>query len=118
MLKIIRQSCRISLLLPLFGFMTESYGSAETPINCLVDGTDDLFQLYQQQISYQSPSFTHYQLINGLTVVIVNRTTLRFNRLTNLNLLPHSTLDPTKPAEPIQMFNGQCHYPRGEAPES
>jgi hypothetical protein len=77
-------------------------------LSCLVDDSDDRFELYPDQLSYRGHNFDHYQLIDGLTVVVVNRRTGKFNRLSNLNLLPHSTLDPSRAAEPIQFFTGRC----------
>ncbi|MDX1451676.1 MAG: hypothetical protein R3183_03890 [Oleiphilaceae bacterium] len=82
-------------------------------LHCQVAGNDDSFVLYPEQLSYTSQTFWHYQLIDGLTVLVVNRQTMRFNRLSNLNLLPHSTMDPAKPPEEYQMFSGTCAF-KGE----
>ena len=75
---------------------------------CYVDGTDDLFKVYPRQQVFASDRFTIYQLIDGLTVLVINKQTRRFNRLSNLNLLAHSTLDPEMPPEPYQYFTGSC----------
>ena len=100
--------CSLLLLVSAQLFGAVALASENNALTCLVEGTDDRFELYPRQISYESARFLHYQLIEGLTVIVVNRKTLRFNRLSNLNLLEHSTLDPTRPAEPIQYFTGQC----------
>lgn len=75
---------------------------------CSVDGSNDEFNVYPNQQIYSSDSFLHYQMISGLTVLVVNRQTMKFNRLSNLNLLQNSTLDPRKQPEKIQLFNGSC----------
>ena len=77
-------------------------------ITCLVDGSDDQFRVYSRQQIFDSDRFAIYQLIDGLTVLIINKQTLRFNRLSNLNLLAESTLDPEMPPEPYQYFSGRC----------
>jgi hypothetical protein len=84
--------------------------SFEPEITCHVDGTDDLFKVYPRQKIFSSNQFSIYQLIDGLTVLIINRQTLQFNRLSSLNLLPHSTLDPELPAESMQFFSGRCEF--------
>ena len=77
---------------------------------CHVDSSDDLFKVYPRQLAYTGEQFNIYQLIDGLTVLIVNTQTMRFNRLSSLNLLPRSTLDPSWPAEPPQFFSGWCEH--------
>jgi len=84
--------------------------SSDPEITCHVDGTDDLFKVYPRQQIFTSNQFSIYQLIDGLTVLIINRQTLQFNRLSSLNLLPHSSLDPELPPEPIQFFSGRCDF--------
>ena len=84
------------------------HASPQENLVCSVDGSKDEFSVYPDQLVYASKSFLHYQMISGLTVLIVNRETMRFNRLSNLNLLQHSTLDPKKQPENIQLFNGSC----------
>ena len=81
---------------------------AEASLDCRVNGTDDRFIAYPHQRIYRSDSFDYYQLMQGLTVLVVHRQTRQFNRLSNLNLLPSSSLDPQWSAEPYQFFNGQC----------
>ncbi len=81
---------------------------AEAMLDCRVAGTDDRFIVYPHQRIYRSDSFDYYQLMQGLTVLVVHRQTRQFNRLSNLNLLPSSSLDPQRSAEPYQFFNGQC----------
>lgn len=75
---------------------------------CSVDGSQDDFKVYSEQLVFTSREFSHYQLIDGLTILVVNHKTMRFNRLTNLNLLPHSTMDPNRPVENYQLFTGSC----------
>jgi len=75
---------------------------------CRVDGTDDIFKIYPSQLIFLGKKIMIYQLIDGLTVFIVNTQTGRFNRLSNLNLMPQSTLDPRLPPEPPQFFSGHC----------
>ena len=82
--------------------------SGDLAMLCHVDGSDDLFKVYPRQKIYSSEQFIIYQLIDGLTVLVINKQTLRFNRLSNLNLLPQSTLDPAWPPEPMQFFSGTC----------
>lgn len=84
----------------------------ERAIICQVNGSVDYFALDATKQIYASKNFTYYQLIDGLTVLIVNNKTLKFNRLTNLNLLAHSTLDPNNPPEPRQFFSGSCQQPQ------
>lgn len=91
-----------------FVFSQPLRSEIQYPLHCWVDGSNDRFDVYPSQLSYTSDSFSHYQLIEGLTVLVVNNKTMRFNRLSNLNLLPHSTTDPTKPPDRFQLFGGLC----------
>lgn len=75
---------------------------------CYVDKSDDLFKVYPRQLIFESKQFSIYQLIDGLTVLVLNNQTMRFNRLSNLNLLSASTLDPQMPPEAYQYFTGGC----------
>jgi hypothetical protein len=75
---------------------------------CSVDDTQDDFKVYPSQLVYTSKQFLYYQIIDGLTVLVVNQQTMRFNRLSNLNLLSHSTMDPSKSPENYQLFSGTC----------
>jgi len=77
---------------------------------CTVSDSRDYFKVYPYQLIYSSDEFSHYQLINGLTVLVVNKNTMRFNRLSNLNLLPSSVMDPNKPPENYQFFSGLCKH--------
>ncbi|MEH6650139.1 MAG: hypothetical protein V7707_08970 [Motiliproteus sp.] len=70
------------------------------PLNCHVDGSDDQFILYLDQRIYRSEQFDVYALMGGMTLATVSRASLRFNRLTQLNLL--------KQPDRIQWFEGQC----------
>ncbi len=90
--------------------LVQNDSSADTfsAFRCDVDATDDIFIVYPSQLTFKSDRFYIFQLMNGLTVMIINRETGRFNRLSNLNLLPHSTLDPDRPTEPRQFFSGSC----------
>lgn len=104
MLKLI---CTVVVLLcACCSFTVSAQTSGE--VICYVDESDDLFKIYPDQLIFESEQFAIYQLINGLTVLILNKQTQRFNRLTNLNLLPGSTLDPQMPPEPYQFFSGYC----------
>ncbi len=87
---------------------TSSARAESTEMTCYVDGTDDLFKVYPRQQVFASDRFAIYQLIDGLTVLVINKQTMRFNRLSNLNLLAESTLDPEMPPEPYQYFTGSC----------
>lgn len=80
------------------------------PLICSANDSVDYFEVYPSQLIYSSDSFTHYQLIAGLTVLVVNNQTLRFNRLSNFNLLSRSALDPNKPPSHYQFFSGVCKY--------
>ncbi|MDJ0833522.1 MAG: hypothetical protein QNJ69_08365 [Gammaproteobacteria bacterium] len=85
-----------------------AHANKPAEVICYVDGTDDLFKVYPRQLVFESDRFAIYQLIDGLTLLVINKQTRRFNRLSNLNLLPESTLDPEMPPEPYQYFTGQC----------
>ncbi|WP_261841080.1 hypothetical protein [Aliamphritea ceti] len=76
---------------------------------CKLADSADYFMLYQHQVSYEAAEFRHYTMLNGLTVVVMNKRTLRFNRLSNLALLSVSTLDINLPAEANQLMHGSCH---------
>jgi hypothetical protein len=86
------------------------YANKSGEVICYVDKSDDLFKVYSRQLIFESKQFSIYQLIDGLTVLILNKQTMRFNRLSNLNLLAGSTLDPAMPPEPYQYFSGHCEY--------
>lgn len=105
-------SCRQSIFLAstflFYIFVSTVHAAPPETLICSVDGSNDDFIVYPEQVVYSSASFSHYQLIRGLTVLVVNKHTLRFNRLSNLNLLPSSTLDPAKKPENIQIFSGSC----------
>jgi len=77
---------------------------------CTAGDSQDYFKVYPYQLTYSSDKFSHYQLIDGLTVLVVNKNTMRFNRLSNLNLLQSSTIDPNKPPESYQFFKGICKF--------
>jgi len=94
------------IIMGLSGFSVNAQISRE--YTCHVDGTDDLFKVYPRQQIFASDQFSIYQLIDGLTVLVINNQTQRFNRLSNLNLLPNSTLDPQMLPEPLQYFTGYC----------
>lgn len=80
---------------------------------CKVNGSEDYFKVYASQRIYASEQFSHYQLMDGLTVLVINKQTRRFNRISNLNLLPHSTMDPNQPPERFQLFHGMCEEQQG-----
>ena len=82
-------------------------------LTCLVAGSEDVFELYPEQLAYEGKHFWHFQVIDGLTVVVVHQPSLQFNRLSNLNLLPNSTLDPSREPEAEQFFTGQCQHSAG-----
>jgi len=94
----------ICLLIP------SAQAGSRDPLICTVSDSRDYFLVYPYQLIYASEKFSHYQLIDGLTVLVINKTTMRFNRLSNLNLLPSSAIDPKKPPENYQFFNGLCKY--------
>ncbi|KZZ59489.1 hypothetical protein A3762_00465 [Oleiphilus sp. HI0125] len=89
-------------------WINHSSAEEQSALICKVDGSDDAFKIYTNQRIYESEQFEHYQLIDGLTVLVVNKDTMKFNRLSNLNLLAHSTMDPSMPPEPHQFFSGEC----------
>ena len=80
------------------------------PLFCTVSDSNDYFKVYPSQLIYSSDTFSHYQLMNGLTVLMVNKKTMRFNRLSNLNLLQSSVIDTKKPPDDYQFFNGLCKF--------
>jgi hypothetical protein len=96
------------LVVGLLGFNVVYAGESEEWL-CRVDGTDDQFRVDFSQRIYHNAPFQIFQLIDGLTVLVLNTETRRFNRLSNLNLLAHSSLDPERPAEPVQFFSGLCN---------
>jgi hypothetical protein len=77
-------------------------------ISCKVKDSLDFFNISRSNLIYSGNTFTLYQLIDGLTIIAVNNQTLKFNRLTNLNLLPTSALDPNDPPVSLQFFSGSC----------
>lgn len=95
-----------SLIICLFSPLTQA--SSHDALVCTVSDSRDYFMVYPHQLIYSSDKFSHYQLIDGLTVLVVNKDTMRFNRLSNLNLLQSSIMDPDKPPENYQFFNGLC----------
>lgn len=99
-------SCRPLLLLILSSLPT--FSAASGSLTCTVDGSRDSFVVYPAQQVFNSAQFSYYQMMDGLTVLILNKRTQGFNRLSNLNLLPHSSLDPHWPAEAPQLFSGHC----------
>lgn len=101
--------CRWCVVCCLSGAASGIYG-ADQPLLCKLATSEDYFALYDDQVSYESGLFRHYSMLSGLTVIVLNKQTLGFNRLSNLALLPVSTLDINRPAEPNQLMSGQCHY--------
>jgi len=67
---------------------------------CNVIGSDDHFILYPEQEIWSGREYRLYALMDGLTIAAVHRPTLRYNRLTNLNL--------PQASERLQLFSGQC----------
>ena len=84
--------------------------SNELSLLCKVNETEDYFEVDLNQLIYTSNEFLYYQMIEGLSVLIMNKNTLRFNRLSNLNLLENSSIDPSQPPDNHQFFNGLCEY--------
>lgn len=68
---------------------------------CLVDGSDDQFLLYNEQRILRSKHYEVYAMMGGMTLLTVARSSGRFHRITQLNLLPEP--------EPIQRFEGSCY---------
>jgi len=97
-----------SLIICLFGPLLQA--GSHIPLICSVSGSRDYFKVYPHQLIYSSKEFSHYQLIDGLTVLVVNKNTMLFNRLSNLNLLQSSATDPNKPTENYQFFSGSCKF--------
>ena len=110
-----RRIIMIATLMAALSASADKSQSANTDpaLTCYPDGSDDRFQLYPEQQVYAGRLFSIYQLIDGLTVLVFNHQTRRFNRLTNLNLLPYSSLDPQRAPEPIQFFSGYCDLSPG-----
>lgn len=106
-----RYGITLGYILLLIGLNQKSLAADTAELSCDVDGSRDFFELYTEQLSFQGADFWHYQMMGGLTLIVVNRESLRFNRLSNLNLLSSSTLDPNRKPEAVQLFSGQC-YPR------
>lgn len=92
------------------GFLacSSAYASESDEWLCQVEGTDDRFRVDTSQRIFHTARFQIFQLIDGLTVLVLNTETRKFNRLSNLNLLSQSSLDPERPAESIQFFSGSC----------
>jgi len=97
-----------NLIICLLSSLTQA--DSHNPLICSVSDSRDYFQVYPSQLIYSSDKFSYYQLIGGLTVLVVNKNTMRFNRLSNLNLLQNSTMDPNKSPENYQLFNGLCKF--------
>jgi len=97
-----------SLIICLFSPLTQA--DSHKPLICTVRDSRDYFKVYPYQLIYSSDEFSHYQLIDGLTVLVVNKNTMRFNRLSNLNLLQSSAMDPNKQPENYQFFSGSCKF--------
>ncbi len=108
MSKVSNYLVRVVLLVMLWWISAPSTAEQGPVMVCQVKGSDDQFLVYPRQKVFNSETFMIYQLIDGMTLLAINRQTLRFNRLSNLNLLPQSTLDPSWPPEPIQFFSGTC----------
>ncbi|WP_421862412.1 hypothetical protein [Motiliproteus sp.] len=75
---------------------------ASQPLVCDVKGSDDRFLLYQEQRIYRSERYEVYALMGGLTLATVARDSLKFQRTSQLNLLPQP--------DRLQLFEGQCRY--------
>ena len=108
MSRVVAGVCRICVVFWLFGISLAAYAT-DQQLLCKLAASEDYFALYDSQVSYESSMFRHYSMLNGLTVIVLNKQTLGFNRLSNLALLPVSTLDINRPAEPNQLMSGQCH---------
>lgn len=78
---------------------------AAQPLVCDVKGSDDHFLLYQEQRIYRSDRFDVYALMGGLTLATVSRESFKFQRTSQLNLLP----EPDR----LQLFEGQCRRQPG-----
>jgi hypothetical protein len=98
-------SCLISCL-----FSPFTLADTQNSLICTVSDSNDYFKVYPEQLTYSSEIFSHYQLMDGLTVLMVNKNTMQFNRLSNLNLFQNSVMDPNKPPDDYQFFNGFCKY--------
>jgi len=93
------------------GLSFSTMATTNYTIRCKVSGSLDYFLVDASKHIYASEQFTYYQLIDGLTVLVLNNKTLKFNRITNLNLLANSTLDPNDSPEQRQFFSGRCQKP-------
>ena len=109
-----KQSVKKRLLLifclALFLFSPLIQADFDSPIICTVGDSNDYFKVYPSQLMYTSDTFSHYQLMDGLTVLMIHKQTMQFNRLSNLNLLKNSVIDPNKPPDDYQFFNGSCRF--------
>ena len=92
----------------LLGLSFSTIAATQQHISCKVGDSLDYFTLDSSQQIFASANFTFYQQFDGLTIVALNNHTLRFNRLTNLNLLPNSATDPNAPPQSLQFFSGHC----------
>ena len=102
-------SLMAGVLLAMSSWATQvSEQEADNEYLCKLAGSADYFVLYQRQVSYEGTDFRHYTMLNGLTVIVLNKQSLRFNRLSNLALLSVSTLDINMPAEANQLMHGSC----------
>jgi len=103
------QSQRLAFVALLgFSLAFSTIAATQQHISCKVSNSLDYFSLDSSKQIFASANFTFYQQFDGLTVVVLNNHTLRFNRLTNLNLLANSATDPNKPPQSLQFFSGHC----------
>lgn len=79
-------------------------------LECRVDGSDDRFLFYPEQRIYQSGEHWVFSLMGARTLGVVHRATLRFNRLTSLNI--------QAVPDRLQLFSGQCRWLALQLPES
>ncbi|WP_027859043.1 hypothetical protein [Marinobacterium jannaschii] len=96
----------IVLILPLL--LLQKAAAVQAPLYCDVRGSDDHFILYSHQIIWSGEHYIFYTLMDGLTIAAVHRPSLRYNRLTNLNL--------HQPGERLQLFSGQCQISESATP--
>ncbi|RRJ83874.1 hypothetical protein [Aestuariirhabdus litorea] len=69
-------------------------------LRCQLDGSDDIFLFYPSMKMGESDHYLLYQQLKGLVVAVVDKRSLRFNRLTSLNL--------TSSPYPATLLSGQC----------
>ncbi|WP_426416267.1 hypothetical protein [Aestuariirhabdus sp. LZHN29] len=73
-------------------------------LRCQIDGSDDIFLFYPDMQTAETEKYLIFQQLKGLVIAVVDKRSLRFNRLTSLNL--------TDSPYPATLLSGQCQPQR------